>query len=159
MTNEQFYEILGNIDEQYLEDARQTSKYRKTAWLKWTAAAACLCLLVIFSCMFFPVHKQENRGPTDAVSAPMITIQGKNYFAPDMPVDKLPSEYRYLRNLTEKEANSTGLNGCAIYVDPQDTDMSALYLYQECGTPINEHAVDNTQRQWAYVKWIAYDPE
>ena len=41
-----------------------------------------------------------------------------------MPVGKLPSEYRYLRNLTAKEANGTDLAGCAIYVDPQDTGMS-----------------------------------
>lgn len=31
MTSEQFYEILGHIDEQYLEEARQPSKCRKTA--------------------------------------------------------------------------------------------------------------------------------
>ena len=159
MTSEQFYEILGHIDEQYLEEARQPSKCRKTAWLKWTAAATCLCLLTLLFYTFFPIHKQENHGTTDAVPAPMITILGKNYIAPDMPVGKLPSEYRYLRNLTAKEANGTDLAGCAIYVDPQDTGMSTLYLYQECGTPIDERTVDNTQRQWAYVKWIAYESE
>ncbi len=33
--------------------------------------------------------------------------------------------------------------------------MNAIYLYQECGTPIDEYTVDNTQRQQAYVQWIA----
>lgn len=28
-----------------------------------------------------------------------------------------------------------------------------FYIYQECGTPVSEHEVDNTKRQWAYVKW------
>ena len=82
----------------------------------------------------------------------MITILGKNYIAPDMPVGKLPSEYRYLRNLTAKEANSTDLAGCAIYVDPQDTGMSTLYLYQECGTPIDERTVDNVQASMGLCK-------
>ena len=54
-----------------------------------------------------------------------------------MPVEELPEEYHYLRDLTEKEANDTGLAGCAIYVNPQDEDMSEIYLYQECGTPID----------------------
>ena len=53
MTSEQFYEILGHIDEQYLEEACQPSKCRKTAWLKWTAAAACLCLLTLLFYTFF----------------------------------------------------------------------------------------------------------
>ena len=32
----------------------------------------------------------------------------KNYVAPNMPVEELPEEYHYLRDLTEKEANDTG---------------------------------------------------
>ena len=28
-----------------------------------------------------------------------------------------------------------------------------FYVYQECGTPVNEHEIDNAKRQWAYVKW------
>ena len=28
-----------------------------------------------------------------------------------------------------------------------------FYVYQECGTPVSEHEMDNTKRQWAYVKW------
>ena len=63
----------------------------------------------------------------------------KNYVAPNIPVEELPEEYHYLRDLMEKEVNDTGLAGCAIYVNPQDEDMSEIYLYQECGTPIDEH--------------------
>lgn len=35
--------------------------------------------------------------------------------------------------------------------------MNEIYLYQECGTPMDEHTVDNTQRQWAYVQWIVLE--
>ena len=109
--------------------------------------------------LFRSIPSQNPKGPILQSSFvfqayhPLITIMNKNYVAPNMPVEELPEEYHYLRDLTEKEANDTGLAGCAIYVNPQDEDMSEIYLYQECGTPIDEHTVDNTQRQWAYVQW------
>jgi hypothetical protein len=114
--------------------------------------AACLCFIVAVAAVIIPFS--ENR---DTVSAPTITIMDKNYIAPNMPIEKLPAEYHYLRDLTEKEANNTGLEGCAIYINPQDKDMSTIYLYQECGTPIDENTVDNTQRQWAYMQWIVIE--
>ena len=40
---------------------------------------------------------------------PLITIMNKNYVAPNMPVEELPEEYHYLRDLMEKEANDTGV--------------------------------------------------
>lgn len=45
MTSEKLYEILGDIDERYVEEAQEYHKVRKPAWLKWGAAAACLCLV------------------------------------------------------------------------------------------------------------------
>ena len=38
---------------------------------------------------------------------PLITIMNKNYVVPNMPVEELPEEYHYLRDLMEKEANDT----------------------------------------------------
>lgn len=86
---------------------------------------------------------------------PTITLGDQDYVAHNMPVEALPEEYQYLRDLTQQEANDTGLEGCAIYADPQDQDMSTIYLYQECGTPIDENTVDTEQRQWAYVQWVS----
>lgn len=34
------------------------------------------------------------------------------------------------------------------------SSFDEFYLYQECGTPIDENTVDPSQRQWAYVKWV-----
>ena len=47
MKKEQLYEVLGDINENYVNDAHMTAK--KSAypiWLKWVAMAACLCLVV-----------------------------------------------------------------------------------------------------------------
>lgn len=47
MKKEQLYEALGDINENYVNEAHLTAK--KTArpiWLKWAAMAACLCLVL-----------------------------------------------------------------------------------------------------------------
>lgn len=155
MKKETFCEILGEIRDEHIAEARDGFRARKPALLKWAAAAACLCLVIFAVSKTIPRSEHPDAGVTDAALPPTITIMEKNYTAPDMPVEKLPAGYHYLRDLTEKEANGTGLAGCAIYVDPQDRDMNTVYLYQECGTPIDEDTVDNTRRQWAYVQWSA----
>ncbi len=160
-----FFEALSELDDRYIEEALdyRRKKERRFALPKWVSAVACLCLTVAaVRVITFYKTKDFGAGDTavsDTALAPTITVMGKNYTAPDMPTEQLPAGYRYLRNLTKKEANGTDLAGCAIYVDPQDADMRVLYLYQECGTPIGENAVDNTERQWAYVKWTVTETE
>lgn len=86
---------------------------------------------------------------------PVITIDGYNYVAPYMPVDELPDGYAYLGELSEEDANDTGLGGCKMYAVPEKDSFTDFYLYQECGTPIDENTVDLKQRQWAYVQWVS----
>lgn len=47
MTNEKLYEVLGDINETHVKEAREYRKTRKPAWVKWGAMAACLCLIVV----------------------------------------------------------------------------------------------------------------
>ncbi len=47
MTNEKLYEVLGDINEKYVKEAREYRKAKKPVWLKWGAMAACLCLVVV----------------------------------------------------------------------------------------------------------------
>ena len=46
MTGERLYEAIGELDEKYVKDAREFKKNRRSAWLKWGAVAACLCVVV-----------------------------------------------------------------------------------------------------------------
>ena len=46
MTNEKLYEVLGDINEKYVSEARAYHKAKKPVWLKWGAVAACLCLMI-----------------------------------------------------------------------------------------------------------------
>lgn len=47
MKKEELYEAIGNIDDTYIEEAH-TSKQKspRSLWIKWAAAAACLCLIL-----------------------------------------------------------------------------------------------------------------
>ena len=47
MTNEKLYEVLGDINEKYVKEAREYHKAKKPVWIKWGAMAACLCLVVV----------------------------------------------------------------------------------------------------------------
>ena len=47
MNKEQLYEVLGDINETYVNDAHMTTKKKPhPVWIKWAAMAACFCLLL-----------------------------------------------------------------------------------------------------------------
>ena len=46
MTNEKLYEVLGDINEKHINEARAYHKAKKPVWIKWGAMAACLCLVI-----------------------------------------------------------------------------------------------------------------
>lgn len=117
---------------------------------KWFCLVLLLLLLLLAGC-------SSAAEPVTGAAAPMITIYGRNYVAPHMPVDELPQGYAYIGELSAEHANDTGLEGCKMYAEVTADSFTDFYLYQECGTPIGENMVDSTQRQWAYVRWIRTD--
>lgn len=46
MRKEDFAEVLGDINEKHIVEARVERKAKKSVWIKWGAMAACLCLAV-----------------------------------------------------------------------------------------------------------------
>jgi hypothetical protein len=90
--------------------------------------------------------------------APTIIIGDRSYNAPGMPVSELPEGYDYIGDLSEEAAYNTGLAGTPMYAERSENFVD-FYLYQECGTPVSEDTVDNTQLQMAYVHWISLDWE
>ena len=46
MTNENIYKAIEEIDEKYIEEAEKQTIKRKRKWVKWTALAASLCLVI-----------------------------------------------------------------------------------------------------------------
>ena len=53
MKKEQLYEVLGDINENYINDAHLTTKKKsRPAWIKWGAMAACFCLMLVGGILF-----------------------------------------------------------------------------------------------------------
>ena len=52
MKKEEFCEVLGDINENYVKETRAVHKAKKPGWMKWGAMAACLCLLVAGGVVF-----------------------------------------------------------------------------------------------------------
>lgn len=63
MTNEKLYEVIGNINETHVADAKILKKPKKAVWTKCGAIAACLALTLLTVPM---VNNQEKIRLTDA---------------------------------------------------------------------------------------------
>ena len=54
MKKEKFYELLGEIDENYIEEAHlSVEKKTSPIWLKWSSIAVCICLIIFGTLVFF----------------------------------------------------------------------------------------------------------
>ncbi|OUO27439.1 hypothetical protein B5F88_18970, partial [Flavonifractor sp. An306] len=52
MTNEKLYEVLGDINEKHISEARAYHKAKKPGWVKWGTMAACLCFVICIGTYF-----------------------------------------------------------------------------------------------------------
>ena len=54
MKKEKFYELLGEIDENYIEEAHlSVEKKTSPIWLKWSSIAVFICLIIFGTVVFF----------------------------------------------------------------------------------------------------------
>ena len=66
MKKENLYEAIGDINENYVNDAHMTAKKKsRSVWVKWVAMAACLCLVVIGAFSIMPnSNHSTHKAPT-----------------------------------------------------------------------------------------------
>lgn len=81
MKKEQLYEILGEINEQHIVDARNAKKSTKIAWMKWIALAACLCFVILVLALYL------NRTPNKDDD----TIHASNNPTPEITITQQPT--------------------------------------------------------------------
>lgn len=84
MKKEVFCEVLGNINEIYVKEARETKPAgraagKSAAWVKWGALASCLCLV---ACLYIPFARltarlTEDKLPTDDIQ---IIVYNNSYY-------------------------------------------------------------------------------
>lgn len=61
MKEKRILNILGKVDEKYIEEAAPSKRTRKSrSWVKWGALAACLCLVAITFIIGITACKKNN---------------------------------------------------------------------------------------------------
>lgn len=73
MKKEKLYEAIGEIDDNYINDAHLTTKKKKSrpAWIKWGAMAACLCLVVALFPLINNMKRTEQPNEPSVSEAPV----------------------------------------------------------------------------------------
>ena len=111
-----------------------------------------LCVISMVGCGSNARGNTSNDKPYSG--APKIVLNGQDYFANEaVIVSELPYGYSYAGELTDQEKEFAYINGAKYYLPMGTESIDDFYVYQECGTPVSEQEIDNTKRQWAYVKW------
>ena len=111
-----------------------------------------LCVISMVGCGSNARGNTSNDKPYSG--APKIVLNGQYYFANEaVIVSELPDGYSYAGELTDQEKEFAYINGAKYYLPMGTESIDDFYVYQECGTPVSEQEIDNTKRQWAYVKW------
>ena len=111
-----------------------------------------LCVISMVGCGSNARGNTSNDKPYSG--APKIVLNGQDYFANEaVIVSELPDGHSYAGELTDQEKEFAYINGTKYYLPMGTESIDDFYVYQERGTPVSEQEIDNTKRQWAYVKW------
>ena len=131
MRGNEFLEKMGLIAPEYIEEAETKQKRRKNPWLKWLAAAVCICILagVVLSVDFYePPQEPETSAPGEG--PPNFTENGIKYFISpyaDSVYKELPEGFVYAG-----ETDAGGFENCPYYVNPDMPEW--VFVYHEVRT-------------------------
>ena len=131
MRGNEFLEKIGLIAPEFIEEAEAKQKRRKNPWLKWLAAAACICILagVVLSVDFYePPQEPETSAPGEG--PPNFTENGIKYFISpyaDSVYKELPEGFVYAG-----ETDVGVFENCPYYVNPDMPEW--VFVYHEVRT-------------------------
>lgn len=149
MKREEFCEILSDINEKFVADARK--KRNRTVWMKW-AAAACLCLGLTFVAMLFPKDTTQESTTPEGVLPPNLTVEGRCYIQSSYVAisETLPEGFVY-----GGMADIGGFENCAYYINENIPEW--VYVCHEVRTT-GEVDASNTlipaEPHDAYVRYV-----
>lgn len=136
MKKEVFCEVLGNINEIYVKEARETKAAGKpAAWVKWGALASCLCLV---ACLYIPFARLTARFTQDKLLTDMQLIEYNNAYYEVCDVKSVLKKLGIKENITSTDAGEfvTYLKKKtpgqkSQYVVSEETSDIILYSYAE----------------------------
>lgn len=153
MRKEDFAEVLGDISENYVKEAETIKKTKNPVWLKWGAAAACLCLVVGLA--FFTREPSAPQGGISPESGgpPHLVIDNRKFLisAHVSVADELPEGFVAAGNINVVG----GLENCPYYLNPDVPEW--VYVYHEVrtdGTVDAAGTLKNTPPHNAYVRYV-----
>ena len=119
MTNEKLYEILGDINEKHVYEARAYHKAKKPIWAKWGAIAACLVLVCVVAIPLFLHNNDSVTTPGIADAAPMIYVNDTLYkqSTSQTSFNELKDDFVYLGVIESDVTNNQGTNDAGNYLD------------------------------------------
>ena len=119
MTNEKLYEILGDINEKNVYEARTYHKAKKPIWAKWGAIAACLVLVCVVAIPLFLHNNDSVTTPGIADAAPMIYVNDTLYkqYTSQTSFNELKDDFVYLGVIESDVTNIQGTNDAGNYLD------------------------------------------
>lgn len=119
MTNEKLYEILGDINEKHVYEARAYHKAKKPIWAKWGAIAACLVLVCVVAIPLFLHNNDSVTTPGIADAAPMIYVNDTLYkqSTSQTSFNELKDDFVYLGVIESDVTNIQGTNDAGNYSD------------------------------------------
>ena len=81
MRGNDFLNKMENVDPAYVEAAEISSKKKTNTWVKWSAMAACLCLVIVASVFVLPkaTHDTSNQVPDEPAEAIAFQMNGVLY--------------------------------------------------------------------------------
>ncbi len=158
MRKEDFVEVLGDINENYVKEAETVKKVRKPFWVKWGAAAACLCLMVLAA---VPLFMRTTETPQDGIGSendacggpPYIIVDNKTFIISShlSVTDELPDGFVPAGNINI----IGGFENCPYYLNPDTPEW--VYVYHEVrtdGTVDSTGTLTSTPPHGAYVRYV-----
>lgn len=155
MTNEKLYEVLGDINEEYIAKAGECRKRKKAARIKWAVLAACLCLAVGITVPM--ISHQPDDEPTNDTASPAdgpasLVVDGIKYLiSPHIEItETLPDGF-----VKAGEADVGGFKECPYFTNSDIPEW--IYVYQEVatdGTVDVTGTLNQAEPHNAYVRYV-----
>ena len=175
MKKEKLYETIGDINENYVNEAHMTAKKSRPGWLKWGAMAACLALVVMVATVAMPMMSDNgNTTPTieyqyesgyfyDIDSGAFSTYVGGKVIAEDKIGSKVEdvSITAGWRNGSGEWTTNESLRGEVYLIDGVSSDIAVALKFLDKGeavTTTHYYVILNPNEDWSVVEEYVIAP-